>query len=52
MRFFRVSIFFIQKSKINKRNSEINEINEILFLEGKDEYSEQKDTDYAEFIKV
>jgi len=32
-------------------NSEINEINEILFLEGKDEYSEQKDTDYAEFIK-
>lgn len=30
---------------------EINQINEILFLEGKDDYSEQKDTDYADFIK-
>jgi len=32
-------------------NPEINEINKILFLEGKDEYSEQKDTDYADFIQ-
>jgi len=37
--------------KISFRNPEINEINKILFLEGKDEYSEQKDSDYADFIQ-
>ncbi len=27
-------------------------MNKIIFLDGKDEYSEQKDTDYADFIQV